>query len=248
VGFSIAGTTPETHDAIRVNSHLPDVLDAIHLFQEEKKRRGLLKPKMHLIFLMLKDNIHEVPSVPSFTKEAGLEEVILTNICHTINTWQESQRAFIWESAVNQYDEILEQAGINARKLHIHLKKPSLSASDVPLCAENPFGSLYISAEGEVSPCVYLYPPLPSPFNRIFREKEYLTAKVTFGNAFRDPLPAIWGCTAYEAFRNRFREREKGYRELFFSLFDSPRLQTAPGSVLPAPPEPCKTCHKILGI
>ncbi len=40
VGFSIAGTTPETHDAIRVNSHLPEVLDAIRLFQEEKKRLG----------------------------------------------------------------------------------------------------------------------------------------------------------------------------------------------------------------
>ncbi len=71
VGFSIAGTTPETHDAIRVNSHLPEVLAAIRLFQEEQKRRGLLRPKMHMIFLMVKDNVHEVPSVPSFAKEAG---------------------------------------------------------------------------------------------------------------------------------------------------------------------------------
>lgn len=248
VGFSIAGTTTETHDAIRVNSHLPEVLDAIRLFQEEKKRRGLLRPKMHLIFLMVKDNIHEVPSVPSFTKEAGLEEVILTNICHTINLWQETQRVFIWENAVNQYDEILKQVEINARKLHIRLKKPSLSVIDVPVCAENPFGSLYISAEGEVSPCVYLYPPLPSPFKRIFCEKEYLTEKVTFGNVFSDSFSAIWSCSNYEAFRNRFHERKKAYRDLYFSLWDSPRLKNAQENVLPEPPEPCKTCHKILGI
>jgi len=76
VGFSIAGTTPETHDAIRVNSHLPEVLDAIRLFQEEQKRRGLLRPKIHLIFLMVKDNVHEVSSVPSFVKEVGIEEVV----------------------------------------------------------------------------------------------------------------------------------------------------------------------------
>jgi MoaA/NifB/PqqE/SkfB family radical SAM enzyme len=203
---------------------------------------------MHLIFLMVKDNIHEVPSVPSFTKEAGLDEVILTNICHTINTWQESQRVFIWENAVNQYDEILKQVEINARKLHIRLKKPSLSVIDVPVCAENPFGSLYISAEGEVSPCVYLYPPLPSPFKRIFCEKEYLTEKVTFGNVFSDSFSAIWSCSNYKAFRNRFHERKKAYQDLYFSLWDSPRLKNAQENVLPEPPEPCKTCHKILGI
>jgi MoaA/NifB/PqqE/SkfB family radical SAM enzyme len=248
VGFSIAGTTPAIHDAIRVNSHLPDVLAAIHLFQEEKKRQGLSRPRMHLIFLMLKDNIHEVPSVPSFTKEAGLEEVILTNICHTINLWQEKQRVFVWGRERNEYVETLQQAEINARKLNIRLRKPSLSVIDVPVCAENPFGSLYISAEGEVSPCVYLYPPLPSPFKRIFCGKEYLTEKVSFGNIFRDSFSAIWSSGDYDAFRNGFHEREKEYRDLYFSLWDSPKLQNAEDYVLPEPPEPCKACHKILGI
>jgi MoaA/NifB/PqqE/SkfB family radical SAM enzyme len=248
VGFSISGTTPETHDAIRVNSHLPDVLKAIRLFQDEKKRRALLRPKIHLVFLMVKDNIHEVPSIPSFTKDAGLEDVILTNICHMINAWQESQRVFIWKNAVNQYDEILNQAGINAQKLRIHLKKPSLSVSDVPVCAENPFGSLYISTEGEVSPCVYLCPPLPSPFKRIFCEKEYLTERVSFGNVFTDSFSAIWSSSNYDAFRNRFHERNKAYRDLYFSFWDSPWLKNAQENVFPEPPAPCKTCHKILGI
>ena len=248
VGFSIAGTTQATHDAIRVNSHLPDVLDAIRLFREEKKRRGIPRPKMHLIYLMLKDNIHEVPSVPLFTKEAGLEEVILTNICHTINLWQETQRVFVWEDGRSEYDETLQQAAINARRLNIRLKKPSLSVIDVPVCAENPLGSLYISAEGEVSPCVYLYPPLPSPFKRIFCGEEYLTEKVSFGNIFRDPFSAIWGAGDYTDFRNRFHERKKEYRDLFFSLWDSPKLKDAEDYVLPEPPEPCKSCHKILGI
>ena len=248
VGFSIAGTTPEIHDAIRVNSHLPDVIEAIRLFQEEKKRRGLSRPNIHLIFLMLKDNIHEVPAVPSFTKDTGISEVILTNICHTINIWQETQRVFVWESAVNEYEGILREAETNARKLNIRLKRPSRSVIDVPVCAENPFGSLYISSEGEVSPCVYLYPPLPSPFKRIFNSREFLTEKVSFGNIFRDPFPEIWNSGDYDAFRNRFQERKKIYQDLYFSLWDSPKLKDAVDFVLPEPPEPCKSCHKILGI
>ena len=247
VGFSISGTTPETHDAIRVNSHLLDIFRVILLFHEEKKRQGLLRPKMHLVFLMVKDNISEVPSVPLFAQEAGIEEVVLTNICHCINVWQEKNRVFVWESGENEYEKIVKQTEANARKLNNRLKRPYLSAVDVPVCEENPLGNLYISAEGEVSPCVYLYPPLPSPFKRIFYGKEHWIEKVSFGNIFREPFSVIWNHRNYEQFRYHFMEREKTFRELYFSLWDSPKMKSSPGNILPHPPEPCKTCHKILG-
>lgn len=248
VGFSISGTTPETHDAIRVNSRLPEVLAAIRLFQDEKKHRGLIRPNIHLIFLMVKDNAHEAPSVPSLAKKAGVEEVVVTNICHTINRWQESQRVFVWEDARSPYDPLIAQAEANAQKLGIRLKKPNLTASNAPVCSENPLRNLYISAKGEVSPCVYLYPPLPSPFRRIFREKEYMIDQVSFGNIFREPFSAIWNSRRYTEFRNRFIKREKEYKESYFSLLQSPRLKNPQDDVLSEPPEPCKTCHKILGI
>ncbi len=248
VGFSISGTVAETHDAIRVNSHLTEVLQAVHLFHEEKNRQGLLRPQMHFVFLMVKENIQQVPSGPSFAKEAGIEEVFLTNICHTINQWQEKQRVFVWEDVKNEYEEMVKQAETNARKLKIKLKKPTLSAVEVPVCEENPLDNLYISVEGEVSPCVYLYPPLPSPFKRIFCERECRVEKVSFGNVFRDSFPAIWRGSNYEEFRNRFVEREKEFRKLYFSLWDSPKMKPSPTNVLPQPPDPCKTCHKILGI
>jgi MoaA/NifB/PqqE/SkfB family radical SAM enzyme len=248
VGFSVSGTSPETHDAIRVNSHLPDLLAAIRLFHQEKQRLGLPGPRMHIVFLMVKDNIREVPMVPSLAKEAGIEEVVLTNICHTINPWQETQRVFVRGNIASEYEGIIKQAEITARKLNIRLKKPALSAVDVPVCAENPLVNLYISAEGEVSPCVYLHPPLLSPFKRIFCGKEYRIEKVSFGNIFRNPFPAIWSCSGYEDFRGRFLEREKGYQELYFSLLDSPKLKSPRDNLLPEPPEPCKTCHKIMGV
>jgi MoaA/NifB/PqqE/SkfB family radical SAM enzyme len=222
-----------------------EILNAIRFFHEEKKRQGLLRPRMHLVFLMVKDNIEEVPSVPSFAKEIGIEEVALTNICHCINAWQETERVFVWESVRNKYEEIVKQAEVNAQKLSIRLKRPSLSAIDIPVCEENPLGNLYISVEGEVSPCVYLYPPLPSPFKRIFCGKDHWVEKVSFGNIFREPFAAIWNGSQYEAFRNRFIEREKEFRELYFSLWDSPKGPS--NNTLAHPLEPCKTCHKILG-
>jgi MoaA/NifB/PqqE/SkfB family radical SAM enzyme len=248
VGFSIAGTTPETHDAIRVNSHLPEVLNAIRLFHEEKRRQGVLRPKLHLVFLMVKDNVLEVPTVPSFAKGLGIGEVILTNICHTINTWQEEQRVFAWGNGENPYEEIVRKAEANAKKLKIRLRRPSLSATDVSVCAENPLRNLYISADGEVSPCVYLYPPLPSPFKRIFCSQTYSVEKVSFGNVFRESFPAIWNTENYKNFRNRFRKREEKFKEAYLSFWDKTPMKHIEETAFPQSPESCQSCHKMLGV
>jgi MoaA/NifB/PqqE/SkfB family radical SAM enzyme len=248
VGFSIAGTEPETHAAIRVNSRLSEILDAVRFFGEEKVRRKTTRPAMHLIYLMVKENIREVPSVPLFAKNLGIDEVILINICHTINKWQEQQRIFLWEKDENEFEKTVKQAEANARKLRVRLKRPGLSAGNPPVCSENPLKNLYISAGGDVSPCVYLYPSLDSPFRRIFCGKEHWIEKVSFGNIFRRPFHEIWNGSEYEAFRKRFSDREKGFRELYFSLFNNPKLKKPEDSKLPEPPDPCKTCHKILGV
>jgi MoaA/NifB/PqqE/SkfB family radical SAM enzyme len=248
LGFSIAGITPETHDAIRVNSHLPEIFNAIRFFTEEKRRQGIARPKMHLVFLMLQDNIFEVPAIPSLAKEMEIEEVVLTNICHSVNDWQEKQRVFFWGNGENEYEKVLKQAEVNARKLNIRLKKPSLSAIDVPVCEENPLRNLYISVDGEVSPCVYLYPPLASPFKRIFCSKEYWVERVSFGNIFREPFSTIWDSESYVHFRDCFMQRKRKFRELYLSLWDSAKMRNFQCTALPGPPEPCKTCHKIIGI
>lgn len=248
VGFSIAGTRPETHAAIRVNSHLAEILSSAQSFNEEKARQGVVRPKIHLVFLMLKDNIVEVPAVPSLAEEMGIEEVVLTNLCHGINPWQERQRVFVWDPGRNEYEEILKEAEANARKLKIRLRRPSLSAIDVPVCEEDPLSNLYISVEGEVSPCVYLYPPLPSPFKRIFCGEEHWLDRVSFGNIFREPFPSIWKSGGYVNFRDCFIRRKSRFKELCLSLWEVRRAGDSEEAVLPGPPDPCKTCHKIIGI
>ena len=240
VGFSVSGTTPETHDGIRVNSHLPKLIETIRMFQEEKSKRNLLRPKFHMVFLMVKENIREVPEVPAFAKEIGIEEVVLTNICHMINTWQEKQRVFVWEERESDYEALVKQAETNARRLKIKLSRPSLSSRDVAVCDENPLRNLYISAEGEVSPCVYLFPALPSPFRRIFCSKEYWVDRVSFGNVFETPFPAIWNGDDYKQFRDRFSERQKRLKDLYYSLWGDARMKDVQKNVLPAPPEPCQ--------
>ncbi len=248
VGFSIAGTTSEMHDAIRVNSTLPEVISGIRLFSEEKARLRLSRPKMHLVLLMLKQNIHQVPSLPSFARDVGIEEVVLTNICHWMTSWQEAQGVFTWSGEDSEYEHFVIEAEANARKTNVSLRRPLLAASDVAVCEENPLETLYIAADGEVSPCVYLNPPLPSPFKRIFCGKEYWTDRVSFGNIFVEDFNSIWNRAGYRQFRDCFVQRKRIYQDRYGWLYGKGDIRKPEEGPLPDPPEPCMTCHKMLGV
>jgi len=247
IGFSLAGATPKTHNSIRVNSELPALLNHMQNFQEIKSRQKLKKPRLHIVYLLLKENILEVPLLVKLARDMKLEEIVLINLIHVTNAWQDEQKIFArnWTAA---YEEILQEAEKKAHEWKIKLRHPSLLPKDVPVCEENPLRNLYVSTDGKVSPCVYLNPPLPSPFKRIFQGEEYQIEKVSFENIFREPLSAIWNHKGYVEFRNCFSLREKKFAEMYFPLWNPEKGQRLAMKPFPDPPEPCKTCHKMLGI
>ena len=265
IGFSLSGASSRTHDSIRVNSDFQKLLGDIKTFNEIKSAKKLQKPKLHIVYLMLKDNIFEIPSLIGLAKGIGIEDVVLINLIHVTNEWQDEQRVFrcfksphppfdkggqggIIQKGEGVYEEILKEAEAKARELKIRLRKPSLSPVDVAVCEENPLRNLYISVDGEVSPCVYLYPPVSSPFKRIFCGDGYQIEKLSFGNIFREPFSSIWNKRGYVEFRNHFFIRKKSTGSLFPSFGDFRRKGSIEKEYLPEPSEQCKTCHKILGV
>lgn len=250
IGFSLAGATSETHNAIRINSDLPSILQAIEEFNKLKADLKLERPRLHIVFLMLKDNLEEIPLMLDLAKRVGVEVIVLINLVQVTNEWQNSQKVF---SCGGKDDKaISEEAEIKAKELRIELRKSFLSPQTLAVCEEDPMRNLYISVDGEVAPCVYLYPPTPSPIKRIFCDSDRSIEKVTFGNIFAEPLDHIWNSARYAAFRECFRTRAKSFQDTYsFSAsiaMNTEHLRRSGGTALPAPPEPCKTCHRMLGI
>ena len=268
IGFSLAGSSARTHEAIRVNSDFEDLLKNIKTFNEIKASKKLGKPKLHIVYLMLKDNISEVPYLLNLAKDIGITEVVLTNLIHIANEWQENQRvftcdnfpesphAYLWKREAGgdlkreirrNYEEILKETEIKAKELKIKLRRPSLSPNVVVVCEENPLRNLYISVDGEISPCVYLSPPVTSPFKRIFCGDDYQIEKVSFGNIFKESFHAIWDRKEYIEFRDRFMVRKRKFGEMYSYLLNLDRPERFEIMSLPDPPEHCKTCYKMLG-
>jgi len=247
IGFSLSGATAATHDSIRINSSLSDLSEHIQVFQEIKARERSPCPRLHIVYLLLKGNIAEVPALIRLARELKIEEVVLIHIALVSTAWQEEQRIFAVER-MDEYQDILGEARRLARDFRIRLAVPPLAPQDVAVCSENPLRNLYISVDGDVSPCVYLHPPQPSPFRRIFHGAEFQTEKVIFGNILRDPFDRIWANPSYEEFREYFDKRVKEFEELYASLWTGDKPRGGDWPISPSPPGPCRSCYKIEGV
>jgi MoaA/NifB/PqqE/SkfB family radical SAM enzyme len=242
IGFSLAGATPETHNRIRVNSDFDRLIESIKFFKDLPA--GAHRPKVHIVYLMLKDNIEEVPLLPALAKDLGVSEIILINIIQITNAWQAGQKVFTYDQG-EPYKETLKEAERRAKGMKTGLIKSALSPSEVAVCSENPLRNLYISVDGHVSPCVHLFPAAPSPFKRVFHGQEYSIEKACFGNIFGESFDAIWNKKEYIEFRERLIQRKGRAEENYRALLDARKS----GSIdLPEPPLSCKTCHKMLGL
>ncbi len=244
IGFSFSGGSANIHNRIRVNSDFAKLRNTLGRFSKMIVKAGSKIPRIHIVYLMLKDNIHEVPAVLDIAHETGIPQVNLINIIQVTDGAQDAQRVFSCDGG-NPYNQTLLEAQEKARRMKIDLNIPLIEADEVDVCNENPLHNVYISSEGEVSPCVFLNPPVASPLRRIFCGKEHYVEKLSFGNIFRQPFEEIWDGPEYRAFRDKFAARREKMREIFRALEERRLVRD---DRLPDPPPHCRTCHEILGI
>jgi len=247
VGFSLAGATADTHDSIRVRSDFEEVVAAAGLFHAIKREGGLKRPRTHAVYLMLRANILEMPRLPDVAHRMGVEEIVLTNLIDVADAWQDGQRAFRC-GGEEEFGDVVEETECRARELKLAVRRAPLSPRVTAVCEEDPLNNVFVTAEGDVAPCVYLCPPVSPEFPRRFCGRELPSRRVSFGNLFREPLDAILRNPGYRDFRNRFARRARGYRLLSVIGAARGRAPGASGLELPDPPEPCRTCHKMLGV
>ncbi len=245
VGFSLAGATRATHAAIRVRSELEEVVEAARNVAAARRRAGGSSPRTHAVFLVLKDNLEELPAVPALAARMSCEELVVTNLVHVVDAWQDEQRVF-GRNERRRAEAILAETERAARAHGVALRRAPLSPSPTALCDEDPLRNLYVGVDGDVSPCVYLGPPVEGEFTRRFLGRPYRVERTSFGNALRAPVSDIWAAAPYASFRERFARRVRS--EQILPLWPAAwRRRLGGGDALPDPPEPCRTCYKLLG-
>ncbi len=194
VAFSLAGTDAESN-APRRGVDFERVCAAVTLLQAVRRRRTGVHLEIHFAYLMLASAVVAVRGLPELMQRLGVHAAVVSTLDFIpapgleIEAFQPHESEKLARAAA-----VLSETAAEAERLGLdfHYELPDPGATGAS-CRENISRSLYVSADGSVSPCVYVNVPadLADPKRRVF------------GNV-RDQDPvAIWESPDFKRFRER---------------------------------------------
>jgi len=231
MGVSLAGSTPQTHDHFREGNPL-DVIDLnLRRLRREKEERGSELPKIHVAYLLLSSNLAELQGVVDLAEEWGASQIVVSHLSIVLSSVLEREALPARSSEGPSVQSLIKEAKARAEEkgILLHANRPSSQGAE-PTCTENVLKSCFVSAQGQVSPCVMSNLGLEERVGAVhlFRGTEYPVRTLTFGSLRDGSLEEIWRSGPARDFRRVFRERlwrgDRGTVEL---------------------PAPCSHCYKL---
>jgi MoaA/NifB/PqqE/SkfB family radical SAM enzyme len=218
LAFSLAGTSPACNNAARPGAPFDRVLKKIDRVRRIKAECNSSTPFIHIAYMLLSSGLADLPALPQLMARYGVEQAVISVLDF------EPDAALAGEvlapdtpASRRKLDALFAEVKVAAAEAGVTVHTPRLETPSATICSENVHHALVVSADGEVSPCVfanisasqahYAQNGQPAPYRR-----------VTFGNINAQLLPVIW--------------REKSYQRFRESLEDG------------NPPAFCRTCPK----
>ena len=223
---SIDGATPESYKDVRLGAALPEVLENLREFRRIRYAKHfyaesldlLLKPQLGIVFVAMKRNIADLPSVLNLASQLGAMHFLVTNVLPYTPEMQEeilysraltaaTYRSTPWLRYVNlprmdmspatrdafyqvmRGDQSLSIAGGNLRE----------SGNRCPFIEK---GAMALRWDGDASPCLALLHDHQAYLYRYERSIKHHAV----GNVLKQDIRAIWEKPDYLSFRNRLRE------------------------------------------
>ncbi len=246
IAISIAGAIRGTHEGIRVGSEFPVILENVRQFLALRAQRGEKRPKVEFSYLMMKTNMAELPKAVELAASLGVDELYAINLDYVVAPEHDDLKAFDCPSLRDEFVRIMAEARERAQWVGLRFRPYPLDREEVAICEANPTQILFVSADGWVSPCTYLGLSGRSDIPRRFEGQSLTIPRLRFGNVLYQDLLDIWNSPAYLAFRRQFASRRLGVASRAIDALTG--NGEGPDSMMPPPPEPCRTCYKLYGV
>jgi radical SAM protein with 4Fe4S-binding SPASM domain len=221
VHVSIDGATAATYERIRVRAHLDRVLRNVELLLAARQRHGSARPRLRLVVVAMRQNLHEFPDLVRLAHRYTFESVFVQHLCHDFGEWSlpahyRPMRDFVQAQTLLEEDQARIEAHFAearrvAAELGVELRlprtRPRPHAPGTPgrQRCDWPWSGAYISYEGYAMPCCMVSTP----------------DRANFGKVTERGLAAVWNSPDIDAFRAQLASDE--------------------------PPEICRSCAVYLG-
>jgi len=77
---SVDGATPETYEAYRRSGNFTHVVEGLKALMAAKKRLGSATPVVHLQFIVMRHNQHEIAEIDRLARECGVDRLTLKTV------------------------------------------------------------------------------------------------------------------------------------------------------------------------
>jgi MoaA/NifB/PqqE/SkfB family radical SAM enzyme len=245
LAVSIAGATPATHAGIRVGSALGEVLDHVRGLVAVRNGRRSRRPKVEIFFLMTTTSIAELPEAAELAASVGADELVATNLDYVPTAVQDELRVFGRRLHGTESRRAVAEARVRAGRAGLAFRAYPLDLAEAAVCDANPLKVLFVSSDGQISPCPYLGLAGQTEIPRMLDSQRLRVPRLGFGDLREQELLAIWESPDYRAFRGQFRARRAAGLVSAVAATAGAR-PPGPGTLPPAP-DPCRTCPKLFG-
>ena len=198
IGLSIDAATKEVYESIRIGADFDEIRENAKYLVNLKKERGQELPHLQIVFTAIKSNLDELPKMPAFAKDLGIDIVYV------------SEALFFTEEMVEKYSfknselmERLEEGKENARELGVNLNYVHMDSlgyleniegesenknNKQKICTDL-YTTMFILSNGDVLPCC-------------------LMSGHTLGNLNDQTIEEIWNGEGYRKLRRKIKEGE----------------------------------------
>ena len=197
---SLDGATPEVYEAIRARARYARVVANLEGLLAVRRARGLRRPAITIVFVVMRRNLHELPAVVRQAGRWDVDEVFVQHLCHDFNESTlpgeyAPMRKFVErESVLNASDlvePIFDAAREEARRVGIDLRLPNLQPKGAPGC-DWPTRGIYVSWQGIAMPCCMIGTP----------------DRLDLGDMASHGVRAVWNGARYRDFRARLERND----------------------------------------
>jgi MoaA/NifB/PqqE/SkfB family radical SAM enzyme len=243
ISFSVDGATAETYENIRQGAQFDTVAENIHRLHQTKAACGSQIPKMMMVFVMMRENFHELPLYVDLAHQLGVEQIIFKNLDVILKDEDDRRRVFGHNGPqVSELNALISEAQHRAQQHHINIRLYSLQPQELPICEHDPLHNLFFNWQGYVSPCI----TLSYAEQRMFNGHQYYVPCQRYGNINAETLEEIWTKAPYRQFRQPYEHRVRQDREQTINLIVGNEDSSIPE--MPPAPEGCRTCYYLYGV
>lgn len=191
VAFSLTGTD-EAGNAARAGIPFFRVEEAVRTLQKLRRKKNAVHLEIHLAYLMLASQVDSVRGLPKLMEDWGVHAAVVSTMDY-IPSAEMAHEAFAPQERekIEAARAVLAETGAKVRALGRDFYASLPAPFPEPCCRERSHKTLYVDAEGFISPCVYLNVPLAARDDR----------RTVFGSVREKSPIEIWQSPSYAAFR-----------------------------------------------